>query len=277
MATAFSKIMAKRIRQARKLKGWSQSELAANADLHPDTISRYETGDFFIPDDALCKISDAFNLHPAYFFNEDSVEVGAIRFHKKGKLTKKEQEQIIEIIKEKSERLSRAIMVFDEQPIPVFNKQKRKITSNEEAFSFAEKISNSWGITPKTNLVKIIESKGILFFEVSGVTGKFNGLTTSINKFPAIAINSKNPQQQRTAISHLLAHLFGIESEDLCNSFAKGIPAKDEDSDEIERPTLLETLVWRAWEEEIINHKTAAKFLGISESDFQDMVEDSIE
>lgn len=275
--TTIRETMATRIRRARKLKGWSQAELAAHTQFHPDTIARYETGDAFISDDALCRISDAFNLHPAYFFKEENLSFGKICFQRNGKLTQKEKDQIIEIIKEKAERLINAIEVFDSPPVPKFEETKNNVLSEEDSLNLACKISNEWGITSESNLIRIIESKGILFFEVPGVTAKFNGLTTTVDGFPVIAVNSRNPQQQRLAIAHELAHLLGIESEDLCDSFANRIPPKSDETEKIEKSSLLEDLVWRAWNDEIIYHNTAARLLGISQSDFQDMVEKNLE
>lgn len=275
--TTISEIIAARIKQARTMKGWSRAELAALAGLSASSIARYESGKVFISDDVLVKIAGAFKLRLSFFFESKGGFIANKNFQTIGNLTKREQNQVIETIKGRVENLVKAIGLFDDRPIPVFELQAENILSLNDAFDFAVSLSRKWGITHESNLIKTIESKGILFVEVEGVTVKFNGLTATINGFPVIAVNSKTPSQQRMAISHELAHLLGIESEELCDAFSRGIPEKDEHASDIEKSSLLEDLVWEAWSTEIIYHNKAARLLGMSESDFQELVEVRIE
>ena len=275
--TTISEIIAARIKPARIMKGWSRAELATLTGFSTSSIARHESGKVFISDDVLVKIAEAFKLRLSFFFERKGVFLVNQKFKTIGQLTKREKSQILETIKGRSENLIKAIDLFDSRPIPVFEAQDVNILTSDEAFNLAVSISHEWGITRESNLVKIIESKGILFVELAGVSAKFNSLNASINGFPVIAVNSKTPFQQRAAISYELAHLLGVESEAFCDSFARGIPEKDECAVDIEKSSLLEELVWKAWSTEIIYHNKAARLLGMSESDFQDMVEDGIE
>ena len=275
--TTISEIIAARIKQARIMKGWSRAELATLTGFSTSSIARHESGKVFISDDVLVKIAEAFKLRLSFFFERKGVFLVNQKFKTIGQLTKREKSQILETIKGRSENLIKAIDLFDSRPIPVFEAQDVNILTSDEAFNLAVSISHEWGITRESNLVKIIESKGILFVELAGVSAKFNSLNASINGFPVIAVNSKTPSQQRMAISHELAHLLGIESEELCDAFSRGIPEKDEHASDIEKSSLLEDLVWEAWSTEIIYHNKAARLLGMSESDFQELVEVRIE
>lgn len=266
--------MAERIRRARLSRGWTQRELGLQTGIPLEKIAKYEAGSIFITDDAISKISRATKIHPAFFFRSLSVNVTEIAFQNNVNLRERDKSQIIESIKERGERLTRALAMFDTPQIPKFkNKWNKKINSTEEAAQLSKKLIEDWGVTPKTNLIKLIESKGILFFGINNITAGFDGVLVKIDDIPAIAANMKNMLEQRRSIAHELAHLFGIKNEDFCDTFSLEF-IKDIDDDEPAIDSdLLETLVYRAFDEERISHSIAARLLGISQIDFQDEVE----
>jgi transcriptional regulator with XRE-family HTH domain len=55
-------LLGKRIRELRKVRGWSQRELAARANLDHAQLSKYENGTHLIPVGALIRIARAFGL-----------------------------------------------------------------------------------------------------------------------------------------------------------------------------------------------------------------------
>ena len=57
VATEFSRLVAKRMRQARERAGWTQAQLAAALEIEAATLSRYESGKFPAPTDLLWRMS----------------------------------------------------------------------------------------------------------------------------------------------------------------------------------------------------------------------------
>ena len=58
------------IKRHRKAKGMSQAKLGSLAGFDPNTISRFETGNYPPSLDALCKISEALGVPVREFFED---------------------------------------------------------------------------------------------------------------------------------------------------------------------------------------------------------------
>lgn len=269
--------IAARIRQARTMKGWSRAELAARVELPIPKIAKCEAGTIFISDDIVFLFARAFNLRRAFFVSDDNVKMSNVRFRTQTNMTERERDKLIETIKIRFETIKSTIESIEHCPIPSFRPPRAKIESPKDAFTFAVSLSQEWKITPDSNFIDILENKGILFIEITGVSANFNGMAAIINEFPVIAVNSRRPEQQREAISYALAFLLGIEGEELCNAFVRGIPKRDEYADEIEKSSFLEKLIWKTWLSEIIYHNDTEHYLCVSESAFKEMMEARLE
>lgn len=278
--------MGRRIKRARRAAGKSRSELAAAIGTDERTLSSYEADVAFVPDQAILGMSKCLKIHPEFFFRDETVELGSIKFHNSIKPTKREFEQIVEKITEKAERLINAIELFEKNPIPEFSIPKEissKIKSLGDVQKAAETIGKLWGIEPGQEIIRILEAHGILVFDLEGVTAKCNGVSTTVNGLPAIAVHGQNFEQQQRALAHELGHLIlkdrldGLDEEAACNAFAGVFSPKETEDWEGERALdkshLLEDLTWRAFKEDIIPSSVAARLLGMSASDFQDKLE----
>jgi transcriptional regulator with XRE-family HTH domain len=61
--------LGRRIRELRKIHGWSQEELGEHADLHPTYVGGIERGERNVSFDNLYSIATAFNLTLAQLFD----------------------------------------------------------------------------------------------------------------------------------------------------------------------------------------------------------------
>ena len=278
--------MGKRIVRARKAAGKTRSELAAALDVDERKLIKYETDSTFVPDEDLIKMSDFLKIHHEFFFRVETVTLGKIEFNKSPKISKRDQEQVIEKVTEKAEKIFEVADILEMAPVPKFSipqKIPSKIHSTEDAKSAAQCLMDEWGIVPGQKTIKILEAHGILVFEVFDVTAKFKGLATTINGLPSIVVHNRNFRQQQASIAHELGHIIfkgrlrGLSEEEACTAFAEVMTPAEleiwEDPPPLDRSTLLEDLTMRAFEEDFIPSTVAARLLGITPSDFQEILE----
>ena len=278
--------MGKRIVRARKAAGKTRSELAAAIGVDERKLMKYETDSIFVPDKDLIKMSDFLNVRVEFFFREENINFGKIVFNKISKTSNRDLDQVLEKITEKAERIFEAAGILEISPVPKFSipqKIPSKIHSTEDAKSAAQCLMDEWGIVPGQKTIKILEAHGILVFEVFDVTAKFKGLATTINGLPSIVVHNRNFRQQQASMAHELGHIIfkgrlrGLSEEEACTAFAEVMtPAEPEiweDPPPLDRSTLLEDLTMRAFEEDFIPSTVAARLLGITPSDFQEILE----
>lgn len=280
--------MGKRIVRARKAAGKTRIELAAALGVDERTMIKYESDQLFITDRVLIDMSDFLNVHPEYFFRLVQVDIGDLEYNNSFNLSNRELEQIIEKIAEKAERIFEVAAILKTDPVPEFiapTAVPHLIASLEDAKSAALSLAKEWGIVPGQNTIHLIEAHGILVFSLRGVTTKIKGLSTTINGFPVIAAHGRKFKQQQNAIAHELGRIAlkgkisGLDEEEACNAFADALtPGDPEDWEEIpelDQSYLLEKLTMRAFEEDRIPSSTAARLLGMSSFDFQELLEKS--
>ena len=278
--------MGKRIVRARKAAGKTRSELAAAIGVDERKLMKYETDSVFVPDKDLVKMSDFLNVRVEFFFREENINFGKIVFNKISKISNRDLDQVLEKITEKAERIFEAAGILEISPVPKLSLPMNfpsKITSLDDVKSAASIIKNAWGISPELETIKALEAHGILVFCLDGITAKICGLSTTINGFPVIAIQGRTFRQQKQAIAHELGHIVlkgkikGLNEEVACNAFSAELTPREfeewEEEHDLERSHLLEELTMRAFEEDLIPHSVAARLLGITPSDFQEILE----
>ena len=280
--------MGKRIVRARKAAGKTRSELAAAIGVDERKLMKYETDSVFVPDKDLVKMSDFLNVRVEFFFREENINFGKIVFNKISKISNRDLDQVLEKITEKAERIFEVATILETNPVPEFivpTVAPSLIASPEDAKSAALSLAREWGIVPGQNTIRLIEARGILVFSLRGVTTKIKGLSTTINGFPVIAAHGRKFKQQQNAIAHELGRIAlkgkirGLNEEKAYNAFADALTPRDpedwEEIPELDQSYLLEKLTMRAFEEDRIPSSTAARLLGISAFDFQELLEKS--
>ncbi len=206
-------IFGARLKLARKLAGLSLQELSdiLQTKVTKQALSKYEKGLMNPSGDILLSIAEAFNLKPDYFFKRKSVQLGEILFRKRARLSKKQEESIIEKVRDYTERFLEIenILTLDNNFInPI---KKIKINSKQHAGFAAQELRRKWnlGNDSISNLVEMLELNGIKVFLLEEVDD-FDGLAVLTSKgLPIVTVNIKNKpiERIRFTILHELAHL----------------------------------------------------------------------
>lgn len=106
-----SEIFQRRLRQARDIRGWSQSELAAQAGMPASSIAHFETGTRKPSFDTLRRLANALEMTTDFLLGRVDepglAEAGDPLFRHVGKLTGNDREIALDFLKLLSERNSK--------------------------------------------------------------------------------------------------------------------------------------------------------------------------
>ncbi len=225
---------AQRLTQARKMHGLSLRALAEKLEgrVSHNALHKYEQGQMMPDSEVLIAVADALDQDVDFFFREPALELKELQFRKASRLGVKEEESIRE----------RAVDYFERQmeiegllgiSSPFENPlSARKIKDREDVEEAAEILREKWrlGDDPLPNVREMLESKGIMVFEVDAPES-FNGFAGWADKNPVIVLarwlERDLPRKRFTALheaGHLLLKLAeGMadkEQESVCHRFA---------------------------------------------------------
>lgn len=225
------KIIANRIKSARRLKGLSLQNVADELGVTKQMISKYENGISIPSSSKFLILSKLFNQKIDYFFRSFQIELGEVNFRKKSSFSAKKQNSLKEQIKINLENYLwiEDILAIDYSFNNIIAQQEIKSISDIEDVVLKLRMSWDIGIDPIHNIIQLLEDKEIKIIELYDVDDKFDGLATYIdNKFPVIVVNGKFPvERKRFTLLHELGHLLLnlpdcelSKEEKFCNSFA---------------------------------------------------------
>ncbi|OSZ81947.1 hypothetical protein CAP35_01355 [Chitinophagaceae bacterium IBVUCB1] len=202
-----------RLKLARKMAGMSLQDLsdALVNKVTKQALNKYEQGLMNPTVDVLLSIAKALNVKPDYFLKKKSLELGKVLFRKRTTLSKKDEEAIIEKVRDYVERYQElehilSVEIAFENPLDKF-----PINAKSDIESAAKKLRTDWnlGSTPIQNLVEMLELKGIkvlLMDEVDAIDG-LAVFTSSGTPIVVVNKNGKSLERIRFTIVHELAHL----------------------------------------------------------------------
>ncbi len=226
-----SHIFSYKLLSARILNAFSQQKLADKADVSKQMISKYEKGLSMPSSEVLIKLAKALQVQVDYFFTPQTIELGALNFRKKSKLSITRLKAIKEEVKN---RVSNYIEIENILQIETAFKtsvQKRKISSLEDIEKSVLAIRNEWkiGIDPVHNIIQALEDQEIKVIEIEEEENLFDGMATLIDDKYAVIVVNKNfgIERKRFTLLHELGHLLldlpncdKKEEEKFCNRFA---------------------------------------------------------
>jgi len=224
-------IVAYRIKNARKLKGLSQQDVADELQISKQMVSKYEKGISMPSSSKLLKLSRLFGLKIDYFFNSFKVDIGEVNFRKKSSFPMKKQNSLKEQIKI---NLENYLWIEDTLSIDYTFKniiENISINNINDIEKAVLKLRTEWniGTDPIHNIIQLLEDKEIKVIELFDTDDKFDGLATYVNnKYPVIVVNGNFPvERKRFTLLHELGHLLLNlpdceinEEENFCNKFA---------------------------------------------------------
>lgn len=229
----------------REAKGWSQANLADEADLSQGFISKVESGLLPLSGDSLTKVADALSC-PVDVLTDDTpfqgLEVTCLhhrrRHSKIPAATKRRIEALTHLTRVSVEGLLRGIELIPEEGL-------RRIDPAEAGgpAAVAAAMRAAWRVPsgPIPNLVQLLESVGVVVVVRDLSTAAQDAVTTwphDQDRPPIMVVNASQPgDKQRFTLSHETGHLImhpipTEEQEDEANEFAGEFlaPAADIDA-----------------------------------------------
>jgi Zn-dependent peptidase ImmA (M78 family)/DNA-binding XRE family transcriptional regulator len=225
---------ARRLTQARKMRGLSLRALAEKLEgrVSYNALHKYEKGVMMPDSSVLIALADVLNQDVDNFFRETTLELQGLQFRKASRLGAKEEESIREQAVDFFERyqeIEALLGIARQFKNPLANLAIRSGADAEEA---AAKLRDDWrlGEDPLPNVREMLESKGIMMFEVDAPES-FNGFAGHADGHPAIVLakwlDRDLPRKRFTAlheVGHLLLKLPDRmqlkEQEAICHRFA---------------------------------------------------------
>lgn len=206
-------IFGNRLKLARKMAGLSLQELADALEnkVTKQSLNKYEMGLMNPSGNVLVAISKTLKLKPDYFLKRNQVELGEILFRKKASLSKKNEESVVEKVRDYVERYLEIENIVDAKTEFINPLKDFKIANKKDVEQAAIRLRKDWdlGTDPIPNIIEMLELKGIkvlLIDDVEEIDGLAVFTSTGI---PVVVINSRNKpiERIRFTIIHELAHL----------------------------------------------------------------------
>ncbi len=205
-------IFARRLRQARAIRGMSLRELSEaleNAVSH-NALAKYENSEMMPASHTIGLLSDALRQPVDYFFRPFTINLEHIRFRKRARLSKKVEDSIREQAIEFFERYREIEELLSE--VRIFEREDRRktIKDPEEAEEAADSLRDRWklGRDPLPNLVELLENRGIKVFETELEENDCDGFSADTEAGPVIVLALKNNVlRKRMTLAHELAHV----------------------------------------------------------------------
>ncbi len=213
MSESNENIFGARLKLARKMAGMSLQDLsdALVNKVTKQALSKYEQGEMNPTSAVLLAISQALKIKPDYFIRKRSLEFGQILFRKRAALSKKDEDAIVEKVRDYVERYIELEEILNVQTVFVNPLEDFAIAAKEDVEKAAVKLRQTWnlGDKPIANMVEMLELKGIkvlLVDEADGLDGFAVFTSTGI---PIIVVNKlgKPIERIRFTIIHECAHL----------------------------------------------------------------------
>lgn len=229
-------IIAKRIKSARNLAGFSLRELSDKmvGIVSHNAIRKYEMG-LMMPDSkVLLALANTLNVKTDYFFRPYEVSIKNIEFRKKSKLLVKEANSIKEKVTDSISNYIELEQFLNLTVLFINPLQNIQISNGEDIELAVNLLLNDWklGFNALPNVVELLEDKEIKVIEIDD-NDNFDGLSGWANTdIPVIVINKNFPvERKRLTALHELAHLLLVfnenvehkEREKLCHRFAGAI------------------------------------------------------
>jgi Zn-dependent peptidase ImmA (M78 family)/DNA-binding XRE family transcriptional regulator len=202
-------INGERVKQAREIRGYTQSQLAAVAGVHQSNIARLERNEFS-PSDALLR---ALSIHldfPVEFFQQESgpeFPLGSLLFRKRAKLKSQDRYKIRQLARlnyELMEVVSRRFATYDIR-IP------RLLESPQLAAKITRAALGYSPDTPVDSLTYRLEKSGVVVLSIPHPIDEHDAFSLwadSEPRRPVLVLTTGKPgDRQRFNLAHELGHL----------------------------------------------------------------------
>jgi len=194
-----------RLTEIRSVRGFTMEQLAVKLDITKQMVSKYEDGKSIPPIEAIGKMSGIFNVPNKYFFKDsivfgDSTSAFVLRGSENKKLKNK--------VRIKNQWGYEILQGIKNRPEEAFD------YSDESDLSIPEKamaLRRHWelGLRPVSNMMELLESRGVNIFAVAMPELKADCYSRIINGTPVVVVNNNKGTavRQRFNLAHELGHM----------------------------------------------------------------------
>ena len=205
-------MFSKNLKYYRLKQGITKKELAALINVSPMAISNYESGKRKPDMELIKKMAKILGVQVSDFLvvrNEKLVFCHG-EFRKNSSLSVAQQEYVKESVEEYFSRFMTIVEILGGDVLPDAPPTNvLQLTGDIEQDGRALREHLNLAIDgPISNLIEILENKGILIYVCEIDNDKFSGINGFVNSRPYIVINQNmSPERNRSTIVHELAHL----------------------------------------------------------------------
>lgn len=202
-----------RLTTAREFRGISRNDLAKKVGKSPSAIGQFETGRIKPDAQTLAKISLGLGFPVSFFAerpNDYFLSADNSHFRSLRSATQNVRRRVLSA----GSILAAITSVFEERvnfPPEEISTLSREIQTNEEIELLAESARAAWGLGlgPISNIVKLLESKGVLVTEVPSDCEAIDAFSTWAETRPMVFLLGGQPVSRiRFDAAHELGHLF---------------------------------------------------------------------
>ncbi len=226
-------IFAKRLAQARKMRGLSLRELSQEVEgvVSYAALHKYEKAEMLPGSDVLVALARALKQSADFFFRPQTVSLQKVEFRKRATMLVKQKEAVMEQARDFFERYLEVEQLLGldvgfNNPLAAM-----VICAPEDIEAAAEKLRQEWdlggGALP--NVLELLEERQVKVYDLEA-PDKFDGLSGWAGEIPVVVVNRRFPaDRKRLTALHELAHLIlefskgrftPREIERTCHAFA---------------------------------------------------------
>lgn len=196
-----------RLSLAKKRRRLSGKDFAEITGLHPATITRLEKGRHQPDDDTVRIIADKLGFPIGFFYGSDVDELSSASasFRSLTSITAKERDAALA-----AGSLAYALSDWVEQRFDLPRSVIPNLGRERDPETAATQLRQEWGLgqLPISNMIKLLESKGVRVFSLAENTKNVDAFSCWRNETPYIFLNTfKSAEHSRFDAAHELAHL----------------------------------------------------------------------
>lgn len=211
LETDFKETFAERLKAARKMRDLTMdqlSELTGGAVSKPN-ISKYEKAKMMPSSAAHIALAKALQLDFDYFFRPFTAELTKVEFRKLKKLTKHEEDKIVETVRDIAERYAELETLTSRSTSFVNPASDIMVEGQDDVEKVAQRIRDAWGLGNGVlvNVVNMLEEHGLKVVELDAPDA-FDGMHATINGKETIIVVNRHYSVERIRFNamHELGH-----------------------------------------------------------------------
>lgn len=210
---ATTKFTPQRLTLARDMAGLDVTELAERLDMTPSAVSQFEKGRTRPKAETVIRLALALGVPTSFFAAEplEPIALDACHFRSLRSTAVKDRRRVIAhgtVMKRLADYLQEQVN-FPAEQLSVLRQTLSRLAEDFDAIALAIRDAWNLGQGPISDMVALLESKGVLPIEIPGHSPKLDAFSTWIGGKPTIFLVSEkgSGSRRRWDCAHELGHL----------------------------------------------------------------------